>query len=97
MLSQFSSMVAKPGKTPEETRRLVTELEQRMKAVEELTGKEVDEDVHAKSILIGILDPVTRQHTAMNHGKNFKDLKRHILEFINNVSGGSSAMQIGRL
>ena len=34
--------------------------------VEEVTG-ELISDNHAKSVLVGILDPMTRQHTAMHH------------------------------
>ena len=47
-----------------------------MKKVEDITDIPVD-DNHAKSILIGILDPTTRQHTAMKHGQNvkFEELK----------------------
>ena len=42
-----------------------------MKLVEDVTREEVSE-MHARSVLVGILDPVTRQHTTMNHSKSYK-------------------------
>ena len=66
-LADFSGMVAKPATKPGETKSLITELERRMKMVEEVTG-ELISDNHAKSVLVGILDPMTRQPTAMHHG-----------------------------
>ena len=79
-LADFSGMVAKPATKPGETKSLITELERRMKMVEELTG-ELISDNHAKSVLVGILDPMTRQHTAMHHGGNtgYEKLKRVVL------------------
>ena len=64
---EFSAMVARPAKTPEETRNRITEMERRIKLVEDITGEEISEN-HIKSVLVGILDPVTRQHNAMYHG-----------------------------
>lgn len=97
VLAEFSGMIAKPGKTPADTRGLITEMEERMKLIEDITGKAVDED-HAKSILIGVMDPITRQHTAMNHGVSvtFDKLKNLVLTFANNVRG-AEPMQIGRV
>ena len=37
-----------------------------MKLVDDVTGEEVSE-MHARSVLVGTLDPVIRQNTAMNH------------------------------
>ena len=56
-------------------------------------------DNHAKSVLVGILDPMTRQHTAMHHGGNtgYEKLKRVVLEFTNNVAGSDSAMQVDQI
>ena len=55
-----------------------------------------------KSVLVAILDPMTRQHTAMHHGlaTSLQDLRQVVLEFANNVTptkGDSSAMQIGSI
>ena len=66
-----------------------------MTLVANISGEEVSE-VHAKSVLISILDPVTRQHTAMSQGVNtsFQMLKKIVMEFASNAGGGE-AMQIG--
>jgi hypothetical protein len=98
VLMEFSAMVAKPAKTPDETRNLITEMERKIKLVEDVTGEEISEN-HAKSVLVGILDPLTRQHTAMYHGKKAttEQLKKVVLEFANNVARGPDAMHIGAI
>lgn len=99
VLMELSGMVSKPAKTPAETRALITEMERRVKRVEDITGEEIGEG-HAKSVLVGILDPTTRQHTAMHHGNKstYEQLKKIVLEFVNNVARkDDSAMQVGRV
>ena len=100
VLMEFSAMVAKPAKNPTETRMLLTEMERRIKLVEDVTDEQISEN-HAKSVLVGILDPMTRQHTAMHHGKKStcEQLKKVVLEFVNNVTPrkDDSAMQVGRV
>ena len=73
----------------------MTEMDRKMKLVGDVTG-EVSE-MHARSVLVGILDPVTRQHTAMNHSKSYETLKKIVQEFANNSTTGQEAMQIGRV
>ncbi len=65
--------------SPEETR--ITVSERKTKLVEEVTGEEVSEK-YAKSMLVGILDPMTRQHTAIHHGNKAtcEQLKKMVLE-----------------
>ena len=96
--ADFSGMVAKPATKPGETKSLITELERRMKMVEEVTG-ELISDNHAKWVLVGILEPMTRQQTAMHHGgtTGYEKLKRVVLEFTNNVAGTDSAMQVDQI
>ena len=96
VLAEFTGMITKPSKTPAETRKIVTEIEQKMKRVEDATGTEVDQN-HAKSILIGVLDPITKQHTAMKHGQetSFEELKKLVLEFAGNVADSQESMQLG--
>ena len=65
-MHEFSNMVSKPAKSPSETRMLVTELDRRAKILQDITGEKVS-DSHFKSILVGILDPTTRQHTVEYH------------------------------
>ncbi len=62
VLADFSNLVTKPAKGPLETKQRITEMDARAKVVEDITGKPVD-DNHAKSVLIGLMDPTTRQHT----------------------------------
>ena len=38
VLMEFSAMVAKPAKTPDETRNLITEMERKIKLVEDVTA-----------------------------------------------------------
>lgn len=98
VLAELSGMVAKPAKHLSETRTLVMELERRVEVAEDVTG-EVISEAHVKSNLVGILDPTTRQHTAMHHGTKatYEQLKRVVLEFINNVARVDDAMQVGRV
>ena len=96
VLAEFSGMIARPAKNTGETLTLITELEKKKKTVEDVTGEEIS-DMHAKSVLIGILDPTTRQHTAMEHTRDYDSLKNIIEEFANNATAKSDPMQIGRL
>ena len=51
-------MAARPAKSSGETTALLTEMDRKMKLVEDVTREEVSE-MHARSVLVGILDPVT--------------------------------------
>ena len=53
--------------------------------------------MHARSVLVGILDPVTRQHIAMNHSKSYEAITTIVQEFASNSTTGQEAMQIGRV
>ena len=66
-----------------------------MKLIRELTHEGVS-DVHAKSILIGILDPMTRQHTAYKQSDRFETFKDAVLEFTNAAVSMSVAPQTGK-
>lgn len=98
VLAELSGMVAKLAKTPGETRSLLMELERRVKVAEDVTVESIS-DMHSKSILVGILDPVTRQHTAMHRGTraSYDQLKRVVLEFVNNMARVDDAMQVGMI
>ena len=102
VLSDFAAMVRKPARTMAETRDLITD--RKMKLIRELTHEGVS-DVHATSILIGILDPMTRQHTAYKQSDRFEAFKDAVLEFTNAAvsmsvgpqTGKGDPMQIGSL
>ena len=95
-MAEFSAMASRTAKNPAETKKVITEIEERMKKLEETMGKDLDEN-HAKSVLIGVLDPITRQHTCLKHGQdiNFDTLRKLVLEFTSNATDDQVAMQLG--
>ena len=54
VMAEFSGMVARPAKSPGATVALLTEMDRKMKLVEDVTGEEVSE-MHARSVLLWIL------------------------------------------
>ena len=75
-------------------------MERKMKAVKDITGNIIDGN-HGKSILMSIMDPITRQHTSSHHDAGLDELLRIVRNFINNgtaqMSTAKDAMQIGAL
>ena len=67
VLAEFAAMVSRPGKTITETPDLIAEKDRKLKLIRDLTHEGVS-DVHALSVLIGLLDPMTRQHAAHKQG-----------------------------
>ena len=99
VLADFSGMVAKPAKTPSDTRDLMTEIQRKIKNIEDITGEVISES-HAKSVMVGVLDPITRQHTALYQGAATKpdSFMKKVMEFVNNIAGANAdAMQIGSI
>ena len=80
VMNDLLAMVQKPAKNPAETRSLVTELDKRVKTAEEITGTALDGGM-VKSVLVAVLDPMTRQHTAMYHGlaTSLQELRQVVL------------------
>ena len=102
ILAELGAMVMHPAKSITETRNLVTELEMKMKFIRELTHEAVSA-VNACSLLIGILDPVTRQ-TAYRQAEKFETFKNSVLKLANaagsmdsGTSSKSDPMQLGNL
>ena len=50
-------------------------------------------DIHAKSVLIGFLDPMTKQHTAYRQSDPFEAFKQAVVEFTNAVGTPTAAME----
>ena len=93
-LAELGEMVKKPAKSPKETKVLLTELDQKIKEVEDL-GDNVS-DSHAKAVLIGFMDATTKVQTAMIQGSSdYQTLKEEVLTFANHAPAES--MQIGRI
>ena len=101
VLADCAAMVSRPAKSIAETRELLTELERRMKMVRDLT-EQGKSDMHARSVLIGILDPQTRQHT-YRQADPFEQFKNSVLEFVNAAGSSqgevtkSDPLQVGRV
>ena len=101
VLADFSDMVSGPAKCIAETRDILTELEPRTGVVRDLTEQDVS-DMHARSVLTGILDPQTRQHTAYRQADPFEH-KNSVFEFVNAAGSSqgelkkSDPMQVGRV
>ena len=88
-LNELQDVTRYRAKDPNETRRLVTELVSKIKVAEEITGEKIS-DLHARTLLLGLLDETTRQHTTSLHGTGtFIKFKIAVLEFVNNVSSGT--------
>ena len=92
--AELGEMVKKPAKSPKETKVLMTELDQKIKEVEDLGDKVSDS--HAKAVLIGFMDATTKVQTAMIQGSSdYQTLKKEVLKFANYAPAES--MQIGRI
>ena len=95
-LTELSELNKKPAKNTRETKSLMTELDSRIKEVEEM-GETVS-DAHAKSVLIGLLDADTKRHTALAQGSSsYAILRKEVLKFVNYAPGVPEPMQIGRV
>ena len=99
VLADFTNMVTKPAKNSTELMSMITDMDRKMKFLEDVTGEEVP-GMMAKAVLIGILDPLTRQHTATLHTLQYDKLKPKVMEFASNATsstGGKEAMQADRV
>ena len=86
MLATFSNLTTIKMKNPAETHSKVIEIDKMAKITAGVTGSAVG-DGHWKSVLVGMLDPITRQHTSSLMGSTHtaEDLKQAILEFTSNM------------
>jgi hypothetical protein len=91
-------MGSKPARNPGELQSLITEMGRKIKMIEEITG-EVVPDMMAKSVLLSVLDPLTRQHTAVIHSQTYVKIRARVLEFASNAMPmvGREARDIGRV
>ena len=82
------------AKSPGESIALLTEMDRKMKLVDDVTGEEVSK-MHARSVLVGTLgscDSPTHRHEPLSH----EALKKIVQEFANISTTGQEAMQIER-
>ena len=108
ILAEFSGMVSRPAKTPTDLAVLITEMDKKLKIIEDIMdNKEHISETHKKSVLVVILDPATRQQTAMIQDQPYETLRLAILQCANNMvaviqpsptpkdNGGPAPMMIG--
>ena len=90
-------MISKRAKTLSEMRKLMVELEDKVRICRELCGLEVEKHT-LRSVLVGMLDPETRRHTVSEQGmdSSYEVLKDAVLRHINH-NDNSTAMDIGAL
>merc|ERR1712086_130626 len=55
VMSQFTNMVTKRAKSPQETKALLLELDERARRVEEVTGDAIGNS-HRMSVVMGLID-----------------------------------------
>jgi len=94
-LQEVTGILKKPAGSPLETRKLIPELERRFKETEELmeqggASTTVMDDTWKKAMLLGIIDPITRQMTAggLEPTDTYSETKEKILKFVNNLTSG---------
>ena len=68
-MTEFAATHSKPGKSPNETRTKLLEVDTAAKKWEEIMGESLPEQM-LKSAYIGIMDSLTRSHLTPYQGKN---------------------------
>ena len=87
-MQEFTALTSNKSKRLKETRKLITELEQKAKAWAELSQDQTRiSESHKKSVLAGLLGPETTAHTHKDQGKPFNEFKAAVLQFINTSLG----------
>ena len=86
MLAEFTGMFSRPAKDPSELVTMFTEMDKKIRFLHDImdVGDEIH-DIHKKSVLVGILDPITRQQTAAQHDFDYEKLKVIIQSFANRI------------
>ena len=101
ILAEFSGMARKPATSPGELDAMMTEMAKKIWMIEKMIpcqdGNSPISSLLKKSVLAGIVNPMTRHHTATHHGESFEELLKVVLGFANNAvaHNGPSSMQIG--
>jgi len=101
VMSAFTNMVTRRAKSPQESKTLLLELDERARRVEDVTGEPID-NRHRMSVVMGLIDAESMKHTSAHQGAKMRAdvLQRKVIEFANLMSTGTKAMdsmEIGRL
>ena len=91
---RVTAMGEKPAKTTTETRRLLVELDNRLRVAREVQGREVADDL-SNAVLEKMLDPTTRAFTGSHFGKPYTAYRREVMRFLNENMSTDTRMQIG--
>ena len=81
-LADFSGLVRKPARNPSELKGLLAEMEEKKKFLWEV-GKEEPNEMHTRSIIIGILDPETKKYLAPHLTSTSDEILREAYSYIN--------------
>lgn len=91
---RVTAMGEKPAKNTMETRRLLVELDNRLRVAREVQGREVADDL-SNAVLEKMLDPTTRAFTGSHFGKPYAAYRREVMRFLNENMSTDVHMQIG--
>ena len=89
-------MMNKKAKNKAEVRRLIVELEGKVRICKEMCGIEIDSNT-LRGVLAALIDPKTRIHASKYLGMDvpFKTFKTEVLKFLSTTSGSDKAIVIG--
>ena len=94
VMSQFTNMVTKRAKSPQETKALLLELDERARRVEEVTGEAIGNS-HRMSVVMGLIDAESMRHTAAHSGANMRAdvLQKKVIELASLMSTSDSRIR----
>ena len=91
---RVTEMGEKPAKTTSDTRRLLVELDNRLRIAREVQGRDVADDL-SNAVLEKMIDPTTRAFTSSHFGKPYVAYRREVMRFLNENMSSDTRMQVG--
>ena len=90
VLAELAITANKVAKNPSETKKFLLDLEDKIRRVNEIVGRNPD-DMRCKSIALGFMDAETNRHCGINVGESISlhDLKHRVLQYTNVVGAKS--------
>ena len=81
VLAELAVMANRVAKNPGETKRFLLDLEDKIRRVSEIVGRNPD-DIHCKSIVLWFMDAETNRHCGIKVGGSitFHELKTRVLQ-----------------
>ena len=100
VLAEMTNMVKHVARNPAKTKRMVLELEDKIRKVTEVTGDRPS-DQHTRSFLAGFIDKETSMHCGVQLSSSVsdEDLKIRVLQFVNAMMArtNSDKMDVSKL